>query len=94
MNDFGVSSTSTEAALSEVRFLVGALEITRTEIRGETFFQFQSQTGTTYRLERATTMSPANWADTGCVLAGDGTLMYAFDPAGYSATNSYRITEE
>jgi len=94
MNDFGVSSTSTEAALSEVRFLVGALEFTRAEIRGETFFQFQSQAGKTYRLERATTMSPPNWADTGCVVEGDGSLMHAFDPAGYSAANSYRVRKE
>jgi len=94
MNDFGVSSNSTEAALSEVRFLVGALEFTSTEIRGETFIRFQSQAGKTYRLERATTLSPPNWADTGCFMEGDGSLVDAFDPAGYSAANSYRIVEE
>jgi len=95
MNDFGASSTSTEAALSEIRFLALAdVEITRTEIRGETFFQFQSEAGKTYRLERATTMSPPDWSATGCIVDGDGTQKQAFDPAGFSAANSYRIMEE
>ena len=95
MDDIGVSSTSTEAALSEVRFLAEAdVAISRTEIKGETFFRFQSGAGKSYRLERATTMSPPNWTATGCVVEGDGSLMHAFDPAGYSAANSYRIMEE
>lgn len=95
MNDFSVSSTSTEAALSEVRFMALAnVEITRTEVRGDTFFRFQSEAGKTYRLERATTMSPPDWTATGCVVDGDGTQMDAFDPAGYSASNFYRIMEK
>lgn len=95
MNDFGVGNSSSEAALSEVRFLARAdLAISNTHLGAGTLFQFSTQVGKTYLLERASTSSPMGWGDTGCRVIGDGGIAKIFDPLGYSSAHNYRVMEE
>jgi hypothetical protein len=52
---------------------------------------FASMVGIDYALEFSEAASPTDWMPTGLVITGDGNTRYVFDPAGVSATRTYRL---
>jgi len=86
----------TLAGLSEVRFSSAvsyALDNPGDMLVDETGFQFLSESGKTYTLQRAPT-GTQNFVNAGSFADGNDGEMVLFDPAGYSAANDYRIVIE
>ena len=67
---------------------VGMKEITVGEATG---YQFNTDAGTVYRLERGAGASPSSWTDTGARVLGDGGSVTVFDPAGRVPEDTYRV---
>jgi len=101
MNDFGVSSTSHEGALSEVRFTLAEAPpapplpeqpidtLARADVTGLTF---TSISGTVYELERASKVGEPVFEGTGAFTVGDSTDQTLYDPNGWDSDNYlYRV---
>ena len=86
----------TIAGLSEVRFssaVSNALENPGDMLVDQTGFQFQTESGKIYSLQRAPT-GTQNYVNAGSFADGNDGEMVLFDPQGYSASNDYRIVIE
>ena len=101
MHDFGISSTSAEGGLSEVRFTLGEAlappplrtvvveSLAQADVTGLTF---TSASNVTYELQRAAreqlnmgVENPAIWESTGSFTVGDGTGQTLYDPNGWDS---------
>jgi len=83
------------SGLSEVRFFTFTKpDFNLVAVNDRTGLAFQSLMGVVYRPEFSTVPSPSNWTGFGFTLVGNGTQMFAFDPAGYSTQKTYRIVQE
>ena len=69
--------------LIEVRF-------STVDIDDTTGFEFQSESGSVYRLDKATPPS-TNFNSTGGFLEGNGDTMLMFDPTGFTTQNVYKV---
>ncbi len=86
----------TIAGLSEVRFSSAvsyALENPGDMLVDQTGFQFQTESGKIYSLQRTPT-GTQNYVNAGSFADGNDGEMVLFDPQGYSAANDYRIVIE
>jgi hypothetical protein len=60
----------------------------------QTGLQFQSDTGTTYRLEFKNAPGDTEFTQTGYEIVGDGGQLKAFDPGGFSTQRIYQVVEQ
>ena len=72
--------------------LVVALE--EITVGDATGYQFDTDPGAVYRLERGAGASPSVWVDTGARVVGDGGPVVVFDPAGHMPGDTYRVVPE
>ena len=67
------------------------VNISTVEVANVFGLQFQTASGTMYRLEASTDPVSNNFQSTGAFLEGDGEVREMFDPTGFSTTKNYRV---
>ena len=68
------------------------VEISGIVVEETAAIQFESDPGIAYRLQYGTDLVVTNWIDAGFTIEGDGGLLNAYDPAGFSTQKTYRLT--
>ena len=95
MNDFNQSTTSTEAALSEVRFDGLTVEpYTGTVHPQGLAFRFPTAAGKRYGLQRTTDLVSPVWETFDMYLWGDGSEMMLYDIPGAADGATYRVVSD
>jgi hypothetical protein len=67
------------------------VDITQIQVDDVIGMQFDSFTGTNYRLQFTTDMNSGIWVNADYLMFGTGQEMTAFDPSGFSTQKSYRV---
>ena len=67
------------------------VNISTVEVANVFGLQFQTASGTMYRLEASSDPVSNNFQSTGAFLEGDGEVREMFDPTGFSTTKNYRV---
>lgn len=67
------------------------VDVTQIQVDDVIGMQFDSFTGTTYRLQFTSAIISGVWTNADYVMFGTGEQMTAFDPSGFSTQKSYRV---